>query len=476
MFGKINKVSIKRGIVMEKEKVYSSPYEFEGKIPLKQAIPLGLQHVLAMFVGNLTPILIISGACGGELDAVKVSLLQNAMLVAGIVTLVQLFAIGPCGGKVPIIMGTSSGFIGVFNSVVNVMGGGILAYGAIMGASIIGGLFEGVLGFMLKPLRKFFPAVVTGTVVLSIGLSLIGVGVGSFGGGTSAADYGSLENLFLGTVVLVVIIVLKHCTKGITSSASILFGIIVGYVVAAIMGMVLEPTAVNAEGVEYTKAWVLNWSKVADASWFAIPEIMPVKPVFDARAIIPVCIMFVVTAVETVGDISGVMEGGMGREATDKELSGGIVCDGIGSSFAAIFGVLPNTSFSQNVGLVTMTKIVNRYALSIGAIFLVICGLFPKVGAIISMMPQSVLGGAAVMMFSSIVVSGIQLITKEPLSTRSISIVSVSLGLGYGLGANTAILAGLPQGIQLIFGGSGIVPAALVAILMNILLPKEKEA
>jgi len=203
---------------------------------------------------------------------------------------------------------------------------------------------------------------------------------------------------------------------------------------------------------------------------------MPVKPVFDARAIIPVCIMFVVTAVETVGDISGVMEGGMGREATDKELSGGIVCDGIGSSFAAIFGVLPNTSFSQNVGLVTMTKIVNRYALSIGAIFLVICGLFPKIAAIISMMPQSVLGGAAVMMFSSIVVSGIQLITKEPLSTRNISIVSVALGVGYGLGANGAALASLPQGIQLIFGGSGIVPAALVAILMNILLPKEKEA
>ena len=459
---------------MEKEKKYSSPYEFEGRLPLSQAIPMGLQHVLAMFVGNLTPILIITGACGAELAGVQVALLQNAMLVAGIVTLIQLFSIGPCGGQVPIIMGTSSGFIGVFNSVVGVMGGGILAYGAIMGASIIGGLFEGILGFMLKPLRKFFPAVVTGTVVLSIGLSLIGVGVGSFGGGTSAKDYGSLENLFLGTLVLVVIIVLKHCTKGITSSAAILFGIIVGYVAAAIMGMVLEPTAVTAEGVEFTKAWVLNLDKVANAAWFEIPKLVPVPIVFDIRAILPVMIMFIVTAVETVGDISGVMEGGMGREATDKELSGGIICDGLGSSFAALFGVLPNTSFSQNVGLVAMTKIVNRFALSIGAIFLIICGLFPKVGALVSMMPQSVLGGAAVMMFSSIVVSGIQLITKEPLTTRSISIVSVALGLGYGLGANTAILSNLPQGIQLIFGGSGIVPAAIVAILMNVLLPKEK--
>lgn len=344
-----------------------------------------------------------------------------------------------------------------------------------MGASIIGGLFEGFLGFLLKPLRKFFPAVVTGTVVLSIGLSLIGVGVGSFGGGSSAADYGSLENLFLGVLVLVVIIVLKHCTKGITSSAAILFGIIVGYIAAGIMGMILDTTAITPEGVEYTKSWVLNWDKVANAAWFEIPKLMPVPVVFDLRAILPIMIMFIVTAVETVGDISGVMEGGMGREATDKELSGGIICDGLGSSFAAIFGVMPNTSFSQNVGLVTMTKIVNRYALSIGAIFLIICGLFPKVGALVSMMPQSVLGGAAVMMFSSIVVSGIQLITKEPLTTRNISIVSVALGLGYGLGANTAILNALPQGIQLIFGGSGIVPAALVAILMNILLPKEEK-
>lgn len=460
---------------MEKEKVYSSPYEFEGKLPLKQAIPMGLQHVMAMFVGNLTPILIISSACGGELDAVKVSLLQNAMLVAGIVTLVQLFAIGPCGGKVPIIMGTSSGFIGVFNSVVNVMGGGILAYGAIMGASIIGGLFEAVLGFMLKPLRKFFPPVVTGTVVLSIGLSLISVGVNSFAGGSGAADFGSLENLFVGLVVLIVIMAFKHFTKGITSSAAILFGIIVGYILTAVMGMVVDTTAVNAEGVEYTKAWVLNWSKVADASFFEIPKLMPVPIVFDVRAILPIIVMFVVTAVETVGDISGVMEGGMGREATDKELSGGIVCDGIGSSFAALFGVLPNTSFSQNVGLVTMTKIVNRFALSIGAIFLVICGLFPKVGAVISMMPQPVLGGAAIIMFSSIVVSGIQLITKEPLSARSISIVSVALGVGYGLGANAAALSGLPQALQLVFGESGIVPACLVAIIMNVLLPKEKE-
>ena len=453
-------------------------YDFYGKLPLKKAIPLGLQHVLAMFVGNLTPLLIITGACGlvgAEFADLQVELLQNAMIVAGIVTLVQLYAIGPIGGKVPIIMGTSSGVIGVFNSVVGVTGGGAAAYGAIMGASVLGGLFESVLGFLIKPLRKFFPAVVTGTVVLSIGLSLIGVGVNSFGGGNNANDFGSVENLLLGFLVLVVIIILKHGTTGMTSASSILIGIIVGYIAAAIMGAVLPHTAVNAEGVEYTKAWVLNWDKVAQAEWIALPSLLPVKLRFDLRAIIPVLIMFVVTAVETVGDISGVMEGGMGREATDSELSGGVVCDGVGSSFAALFGVLPNTSFSQNVGLVTMTKIVNRGALAIGALFLILCGLFPKLAALISIMPQSVLGGAAVMMFSSIVISGIQLITKETLTMRNITIVSVALGLGYGIGVNSGILSQLPQALQLVFGGSGIVPAAIIAIVLNIALPKEKE-
>ena len=449
----------KRGKNMEtKEKNVATPYDLDGKPPLKLAIPLGLQHVLAMFVGNLTPLLIITGVCGIESgSSIQVALLQNAMLVAGIVTLIQVYTIGPIGGKLPIVMGTSSGFIGVCRSVAITMESG---------------------GF-LKPLRKFFPAVVTGTVVLSIGLSLISVGIGSFGGGSSAADYGSLENLFVGTFVLVVIIALKHGTKGFTSFSSILIGIIAGYILVSIMAMILPTTFtyVDETGatVEATKAWVVNWSKVADASWFAVPKIMPVKWVFDAKAIVPICIMFVVTAVETVGDISGITEGGLGREATDKELSGGVMCDGLGSSFAALLGVLPNTSFSQNVGLVAMNKVVNRYSIGIGGIFLIACGLFPKLAALISIMPQSVLGGAAVMMFSSIVVSGIQLITKWPISPRNVTIVSVALGVGYGLGSNSAVLAQLPESINLIFGGSGIVPAALFAIILNIVLPKDEK-
>ena len=464
---------------MKEVKLEEAAYQFDGKMSLKQAIPLGLQHVCAMFVGNLTPLLIITSACGiagGEFADLQVTLLQSAMFVAGVVTLVQLFTVGPVGGGVPIIMGTSSGFIGVFNSVVGSMGGGVLAYGAIMGASIIGGIFESVLGFFLKPLRKFFPPVVTGTVVLSIGLSLISVGINSFGGGNSAKDFGSVENLLLALFVLVVILIFKHWTTGFLSSSAILIGILAGYVAAFVMGFVLPTTGVTADGVEYTKAWVLNWDKVAQASWFAIPKLVPVKIVFDMRAILPVLIMFVVTAVETVGDISGVMEGGMSREPSDKELSGGVACDGIGSSFAALFGVLPNTSFSQNVGLVTMTKVVNRGALSVGAIFLILCGLIPKLGAIVSIMPQSVLGGAAVMMFSSIVVSGIQLITKEKMTSRNLTIVSVALGVGYGMGAHATILSKMPEAIQLVFGGSGIVPAAFMAIILNVLLPKDDKA
>lgn len=467
-----------------------TPYTFHGKLPLKQAIPLGLQHVMAMFIGNLTPLIIVMGACGLTADAgygdLRTALLQNAMLIAGLVTLVQLFSIGPCGGKVPIIMGTSSGFLGVFQSVASAMGAGVISYGAILGASLVGGIFEGVLGFCLKPLRRFFPPVVTGCVVMSIGLSLIPVGINYLCGGNSATtpDYGSLLNIGLGLLVLVVILVLKHFTnpKSMLSTSSILIGILVGYVAAIILTLVLPTTGVNADGNTFTYAWVVNFEQVKNAAWFAIPsfigfgKLSDVHLVFQAQAIIPISIMFIVTAVETVGDISACMEGGMNREATDTELSGGVICDGLGSSLASLFGVLPNTSFSQNVGLVTMTKVVNRFALSCGAIFLILCGLCPKIGACVSIMPQPILGGAAVMMFASILISGIQLVTREPITGREITIISVALGLGYGLGSTAGATGHLPYYIQLIFGGSGIVPAAVAAIILNVIIPKEKKA
>ena len=347
-------------------------------------------------------------------------------------------------------MGTSSGFLGVLNNTVAACGGGILAYGAIMGACIVGGIFESVLGAFLKPLRKFFPPIVTGSVVIAIGLSLLGVGINYFCGGSGKADYGSLPNLFLGFVVLVVIVLLKHFApqKSILSSSAILFGILAGYVVAIIMTLTLPHTGIDADGVQYTYSWVVDFAQVKNAAWIAVPSFIgfgalsDVKITFQASAIIPI---------------------------------GGVICDGLGSAFAALFGVLPNTSFSQNVGLVSLTKVVNRFAISMGAIFLILCGFCPKIGALMSIMPQSVLGGAAVMMFASILISGIQLITKHPIGSREITIISVAIGLGYGLGATTGATAHLPYYVQLIFGGSGIVPCSLAAIILNIVLPKESK-
>lgn len=473
------------------EKKYTSPYDLDGRIPLGQAIPLGLQHVLAMFVGNLSPLLIIMGVCSitaqNGLGALRVSLLQNAMFIAGVATFLQLYPLGPIGGRLPIVMGTSSGFIGINNGIAaSMMGGiaagvittdvsaGIYAYGAIMGASLIGGVFEMGLGFCIKPLRKFFPPVVTGTVVMAIGLSLVSVGIGFFGGGTAAKDYGAMWNLLLGLSTLVVIIIFKHYTKGFSSVAAILIGIIAGYVISAVMGLCL-PRTFTVGDATFTHAYITQWSQIKSSSWFSIPKLFPVKLQFNASAILPMCIMFIVTAVETIGDTAGVVEGGLGREATDKELSGSVVCDGFGSSLASLFGVLPNTSFSQNVGLVGMTKVVNRYAISMGALILVLSGLFPKIGAIISIMPQPVLGGAAVFMFASIVISGINLITKDGLTGRNATIVAIALGLGYGLGATSAVQGFMPQWMKYIFGGSGIVPAAIIAIILNIALPKDVE-
>lgn len=463
---------------MSKKNRNASPMDLDGTMPLLNALPLGIQHVLAMFVGNLLPLILVTSACGiaaGNPELLGI-LLQNAMITAGIGTLIQIYGLGPIGGRLPIVMGTSSGFIGVTRGAAVTIGG-ITGYGAVLGAGLIGGIFEMVLGFFLKPLRKFFPSVVTGTVVLSIGLSLIIVGVNSFAGGAGKPDFGSLENLFVGFIVMCVIIGIKHWTKGFLSYSSILVGIIVGYILVGSMGMILENTStyIDKSGavVNYTKSWVLDWSRVASAKWFSLPKLFPVKYVFDLRAIIPIGVMFIVTAVETIGDTSGITEGGLGREATDKELSGAVLCDGFNSAIASVFGVLPHTSFSQNVGLIGMTKVVNRFAISTGGVFLILCGLFPKLAALIGAMPQSVLGGAAIIIFASIILSGIGLITKDGLTSRKITIVSVALGLGFGLGSNTNALNQMPELVRLIFGGSGIVPAAALAIILNIVLPKE---
>ena len=426
-------------------------YTLNGKVPLLHAIPFGLQHILAMFVSNIAPILIVGGACG--LDSKETALLiQSAMLIAGIGTLVQLFPLfGKIGSGLPIVMGISFTFVSILSFV-----GAQYGYGAIMGAVLIGGMIEGVLGLFAKYWIKLISPIVSASVVTAIGFSLLSVGANSFGGGAGSENFGSVENWILGVVTLICCILFHVFAKSFWKQLSVLFGLIVGYILAVCMHMV-------------------DFSSLAGTSLVAIPQLMPFRMEFRPDAIVSVVLIFLVSATETIGDTSALAASGLGRNVTEKETSGSIACDGFISSLSSVFGCLPITSFSQNVGLVAMTKVVNRGALATGAIFLILCGLIPKLGALVSIMPQAVLGGAAVMMFSSIVVSGIQLITKEKMTPRTLTIVSVALGVGYGMGANASILAHTPQLFQLICGESGIVPAAFVAIVLNVLLPKDEE-
>lgn len=427
----------------------SSIYQLDGKVPLSKAIPLGIQHVLAMFLGNVSPLIIVCGMLEMELS-LKTALIQSSMFIAGLVTLIQLYPIWKVGSRLPVVMGTSSGFIGTAKAV-----GSTYGYGAIIGASLVGSLLEIVLGFFIKPLRKLFPPVVTSLVIISIGLSLLPVGINYFAGGAGAKDFGDPKHLLIGTIVIVTIIVLKQFTKGFLSVSSILIGIIVGYIVAICLNMV-------------------DFTQVKEAAWISIPKLMPVKMEFHIDAIVAMSIMFIATTVETIGDVSGIARGGLDREATEKELTGGVLADGVGSLVASFFGVLPNTSFSQNVGLVAVTKVVNRFCIMTGAVFLILAGFIPKLSALLSVMPQSVLGGAAVIMFAMILVSGLQTLTKLDLNGRNGMIVALAIGIGVGVGNVPTALAQLPQWVSQIFAQNGIIMTFVIATFFNLILPQDK--
>ena len=428
-------------------------YRLDGRVPLSRAIPLGIQHVLAMFLGNVSPLLIICGMLNMDVG-LKTTLIQNSMFIAGVVTLIQLYPIWKVGCRLPVVMGTSSGFIGTCKSI-----GSNFGYGAIIGASLTGAILEIILGFFIKPLKKLFPPVVTSLVIMSIGLSLLPVGINYFAGGSGAPDFGHWKHLLVGLIVVVVIVVLKQFTKGFLSVSAILIGIIVGYLAAIALDMV-------------------DFQPIADAAWFSLPKpifLLDMRMEFHWQAMIAMAIMFVATAVETVGDISGITNGGLDREPTNEELSGGVIADGVGSLLAALFGVLPNTSFSQNVGLVTVTKVVNRFCIMTGAVFLLLCGFIPKLSAIFSAMPQSVLGGAAVIMFAMILVSGMQSLQREKLNGRNGMIVALALGLGVGIGMVPSALDQMPAWVGQIFAQNGIIMTFVIATGLNLILPKDKE-
>ena len=427
-----------------------SVYELDGRVSLKKAVPLGIQHVLAMFLGNVSPLIIVCGLLNIDANT-KSMLIQNSMFIAGVATLIQLYPIFKVGSGLPVVMGTSSGFIGTEKVI-----GATYGYAAIMGASLVGALLEIVLGFFIKPLRKLFPPIVTSLVVISIGLSLLPVGIKYFAGGAGATDFGDPKHLLIGTIVMLVIIIVQNYTKGFMKTSAILIGIIIGYIVAIFMGMV-------------------DFTQVKEAAWFSLPRPFVMGFEFRLDAIISMVIMYIATAVETIGDISAIAVGGLGREATDKELSGGVIADGVASFIAALFGVAPNTSFSQNVGLVAVTKVVNRFVIMTGALFLILAGFFPKLSAVLSVMPQSVLGGAAVIMFAMIFVSGLQSLFRENLNGRNGLIVALAIGIGVGLGNVPEALAGLPTWVGNIFAQNGIIMTFVIATILNLILPKDKK-
>ncbi|MBQ8790612.1 MAG: purine permease [Ruminiclostridium sp.] len=427
-------------------------YTLNGKVPLLKSIPYGLQHVLAMFVSNITPVIIVAGACGlGAADTAR--LIQTAMIIAGIGSLIQMFPIFRVGSGLPVVMGISFTFVSAFC----VVAAGNYGYETMLGAIIVGGIFEGTLGLFAKYWRKIISPIVAACVVTAIGFSLFSVGANSFGGGNGATDFGSWENWLLGGVTLVTCILVNIFAKGHIKQLSVLFGLIVGYILAICLGKV-------------------DFSPLSGVGIVSAPALLPVAPRFDIGAIISVAVIYLVSATETIGDTSALASAVFDREPTDKEISGSLACDGFISAISGLFGCLPITSFSQNIGLVAMTKVVNRFTIATGAFVMIIAGFFPIIGAVLSTLPEAVLGGCTIMMFGSIVVSGIQMLTKCGFSERNITIASLSLSIGVGFTLVPDIFKNFPDIIQSIFAQNCVAVVFLLAIILNLILPKEKKS
>lgn len=426
-------------------------YTLDGQVPLLKAIPFGLQHILAMFVANLTPITIIAAA-GGLSQAEIAVLLQNAMFVAGIATLIQLYPIWKIGSKLPIVMGVSFTFVTVLSTVAANYG-----YSAVIGAVICGGIFEGIIGLFAKYWRKIIAPIVAASVVTAIGYSLFTVGARSFGGGY-AEDFGSAQNLLLGTITLVVCLGWNIFAKGYLKQLSVLAGLIVGYITAICMGKV-DLSVIFSEGI------------------ISLPKLIPYAPEFNIGAIFSVAIIFMVSAAETIGDTTAMVSGGLNREIKSEEISGSLACDGFASAISALFGCPPVTSFSQNVGLISMTKVVNRFTIATGAGCMILAGLFPPVGNFFASLPESVLGGCTVMMFGTIMVSGIEMLSKAGFTQRNITIAALSLSIGIGFTAASEIDLWhiFPDVVQSVFSANVVAVVFVVSIILNLILPKDLE-
>lgn len=431
----------------------SNIYKLDGRVPIGKAIPFGLQHILAMFVSNLAPITMIAGAAKVPVTGAELGmLLQNAMFASGIATMIQLYPLWKIGSRLPVVMGVSFTFVTVLSTISANYG-----YPAVIGAVLIGGLFEGTLGLFAKYWRKIISPIVAASVVTAIGFSLFTVGARSFGGGY-ATDFGSVSNLLLGLITLATCLLWNMFAKGYLKQLSVLAGLIVGYIVAIFMGKV-------------------DLSMIMSGGIVALPHLLPIKPEFHAGAIMSACIIFLVSAAETIGDTSALVAGGLGREITGEEISGSLACDGYGSFISGLFGCPPVTSFSQNVGLIAMTKVVNRFTIMTGAVAMILAGLFPPIGNFFASLPQSVLGGCTIMMFGTILTSGMQMIANCGFTQRNITIVAMalSIGIGFTTTSESGIWAEFSPVVQSVFSANVVAVVFVVAIIMNLILPKNME-
>ena len=448
-------------------------YKLNGRVPLKKAIPFGLQHVLAMFVSNLAPVLIVCGAAlvrgtGEHLTSAEITqLLQCAMFVAGIGTCMQLYPVWKIGSKLPVVMGVSFTFLG---SLLVICTNPDLGYEGMIGAVILGGIFEGIVGLSAKYWKRFLTPV-SACVVIAIGLSLLSVGMDSWGGGNGAADFGSWYHLLVGTFTLVVCLVSRYLLKGVYKNLNILVGLIFGYLLSVIFTVANIAPMVDFSGITKT---------IQEVGFFSIPKLVfftSHTPVFDLGAFFTIAIVFLVSAAETTGATTAVCTGALERDIKMEELQGSLAVDGLSSAISGCFGCIPLTSFSQNVGLVTMTKVINRFTILVGALILILASLFPPLGAFFNSLPQAVLGGCTVMMFGSIMYEGIKMLKENEFDERTMIIVSLAFCIGVGLTQTSGnFFAAFPPVVGDIFNGNAVAGVFVVSLLLSLVLPKKKEA
>ena len=425
-------------------------FQLDGKVPLGKAIPIGLQHILAMFVANITPMMILASVCGLD-QAITAKLIQNAMIVAGLGTLIQLCPVWKLGSKLPVVMGISFTFL---NSAIFV--GTTYGYATIIGCVLIGGIIEGILGLFAKYWIKLISPIVAATVVTAIGFSLLIVGANSFAGGQGAENYGVWQNWVIGSVTLLCCICFQIFTKGYLKVISVLFGLVVGYILSICLG-------------------VVDFSALQNTKIVSVPAFLPFKPEFNIGAILSFVVIYLVSATETIGDTTALASSALDRNVTDKELAGSIACDGFVSSIGGLFGCTPITSFSQNVGLVAMTKVVNRFTIGTGAIILIVAGIFPVFGALLTTVPQAVLGGCTIMMFGTIVVAGFQMLGKCGYTQRNTTIAALSLSVGLGFTQCSDMFKIFPQIVQSVFAQNCVSVVFVLSVILNLVLPKDKD-